>query len=224
MKEKPLIVFGTGQQAEIISFYLKKMSKKIYAYCVDDDHLTKEKFQEKKVITTSNLLKNFKPKEYDLHIAISYSEMNLTRSKKYEFFKKKGYNLFSVINNQKLLNSNLRIGQNIVILDSFIQPYTKVGNNTFIWSGTVIGHHTVLGSHCWISSGVSIGGNCKINDYSFFGLNATIGHFVKIQSNCFIGSGSHITKNISKNTVIIESDSKKINFNPIKFLKINYFK
>ena len=30
MKEKSLIIFGTGQQSDIITFYLNKMSRKIY--------------------------------------------------------------------------------------------------------------------------------------------------------------------------------------------------
>ena len=110
------------------------------------------------------------------------------------------------------------------MLDSFIQPFTTIGNNTFIWSGSILGHHSVIGSNCWITSGSSLGGNCKIGDFTFLGLNSTIGHFVKIGKECFIGSAAHVTKNISSKSVVIQSDSSKVSFDPEKFLAINKFK
>ena len=80
MKKKPLIVFGTGQQSDIISFYLKKMSRKIELYCVDDNHLKGNSFNKKGIISTTTLLKKYKPKDYNMHIAISYSELNSIKS------------------------------------------------------------------------------------------------------------------------------------------------
>jgi len=99
MISKSLIVFGTGQQSEIISFYLKRQSRKVKFYCVDDKYFKKNKFQGINVISTSELLKKFKPQNYNLHIAISYSELNSLRSSKYNFFKKKGYKFENVTHN-----------------------------------------------------------------------------------------------------------------------------
>ena len=224
MKKKPLIVFGTGQQSDIISFYLKKISRKIDLYCVDDKHIKENTFNKISIIPTSSLLKKYKPKNYNIHIAISYSKLNSVRHEKFLFFKKKGYFLESVINNEKLINTSKRIGENVVILDSYIQPDARIGNNTFIWSGSVIGHHTSIGESCWISSGVAIGGNCKIKKLSFFGMNATIGHFVDIGKTCFIGSGTHVTKKITSNSVVINPDSKKLTFDVKKFFEIKKFR
>tara|TARA_B100000242_G_scaffold284486_1_gene247869 strand:- start:426 stop:1100 length:675 start_codon:yes stop_codon:yes gene_type:complete len=224
MISKSLIVFGTGQQSEIISFYLKRQSRKVKFYCVDDKYFNKNKFQGINVISTSELLKKFKPQNYNLHIAISYSELNSLRSSKYNFFKKKGYKFENVTHNTNLSKIDLIIGENVVILDSFIQPKSKIGDNTFIWSGSIIGHHSDIGKHCWISSGVAIGGNCKIRDHTFFGMNSTIGHFVKIGSSCFVGAGANITKNVNNSSVVINPDSKSMLFDAKKFLKLKKFK
>lgn len=224
MKQKLLIIFGTGQQSDIITFYLNKLSKKIYAYCVDDKFYKKDNFKNKKIITTKELLKKYKPEDIKLHIALSYKRLNQLRYEKYSFFKSKGYSFENVVYNTNLNENEIKLGENSVILDSFIQPHTKIGNNTFVWSGSTIGHHTSIGNNCWISSGSSIGGNCKISDFSFLGLNSTIGHFVKIEKKCFVGSSAHITKNISSKSVVIQNDSKKISFDPQKFLEINNFK
>ena len=120
--------------------------------------------------------------------------------------------------------SEFRLGENAVVLDSYIQPYATIGNNSFIWSGSTVGHHSSIGNNCWISSGSTIGGNCKIRDFSFLGLNSTIGHFVNIGKKCFVGSSAHVTKSVTSNSVVVQNDSKKISFDPVKFLEINNFK
>ena len=48
MKEKLLIIFGTGQQSDIISFYINKLQKKIHAYCVDEKFYKKIHLEIKK--------------------------------------------------------------------------------------------------------------------------------------------------------------------------------
>lgn len=224
MTEKPIIIFGTGQQADIISFYLKKLSKKVYAYCVDKKFYKKSTFRNKKVITTNQLVQRYNPKNYKLHIAISYKNLNKLRYEKYEYFKCKGFSFENIIYNSNINKADIRIGENTVVLDSYIQPFTKIGNNSLIWSGSVVGHHSSIGNNCWITSGTSLGGNSKIGDFSFIGINSTIGHFVNIGKKCFIGSASHITKNISSRSVVIQKDSNQINFDPEKFLEINNFK
>ncbi len=224
MSEKLLIIFGTGQQSDIISFYINKLSKKIYAYCVDEKFYKKDTFRNTKIITTKDLIKKYKPRNTKLHIAISYKQLNKLRYEKYNYFKKKGYSFESVIFNSNLNQGDVRIGENVVVLDSYIQPFSKIGNNTFIWSGTILGHHSKIGNNCWISSGCTIGGNCKVNDFSFLGLNSTIGHFVNIGSKSFVGSSSHVTKTLPSKSVVIQNDSRKISFDPEKFLEINKFK
>ena len=66
--------------------------------------------------------------------------------------------------------------------------------------------------------------NNEIKEFSFLGLNSTIGHFVNIGKKCFVGSSAHITKNVKSNSIVVQNDSKKISFDPIKFLEINNFK
>lgn len=224
MKSKPLIIFGIGQVSEILTFYLNKMGRKIFCYCVDDNYFKKTVFKGKKVITTKQLYKKFKPKDINLHIAMSYKDMNNFREKKFLDFKKKGYFLESFINNKKLYNSHHKIGQNCFIIDSHIQPFAKIYDNVYVWSGSVIGHHSTIKSHSWISSGTAIGGNSKILNNSFLGMNTTVGHFVKIDKESFVAAGSTITKDVKKNSVVIQEESKKLNFSARDFMKISNIK
>ncbi len=224
MKEKPLVVFGTGQVSEILTFYLKKLGREIFAYCVDEKYYKKTSFKNKKVFTSQELYKKFKPKDINLHIAISYNKLNFLREKKFLEIKKKGYFLESFVSDKNLYNSNFKIGENCLILDSHIQPYSKILDNVYIWSGSIIGHHSVIKNHVWISSGTAIGGNSKISNKCFLGMNTTIGHFVNIKENCFISAGSTVIKDVDKNNVVFQAESKKLDYSAKDFMEITGIK
>lgn len=224
MKNKPLVIFGTGQISEIVTFYLKKMNREIYAYCVDKKYYKKSSFKNRKIMTTEKLFKTYKPKDINVHIAITYKKLNTTREKKYLEFKRKGYYLESFINDKNINNNAQKIGENCFIIDSHIQPFVKIYNNIYIWSGTVIGHNSIIKNHSWISGGAAIGGNSNIGEKCFLGMNSTVGHFVKIGKECFLGAGSIITNNLKKKSLVIQEDSHKMNFSPKDFMEINNFK
>jgi len=224
MKHKPLIIFGTGQTSEILSFYLNKLGREIFAYCVDEKYYKKKTFNNKVIMTNKELYKRYKPKDVNLHIAISYKKLNHLREKKFLEFKKKGYFLESFVSNKNLYNSNFKIGENCLILDSHIQPYSKISDNVYIWSGSIIGHHSVIKKHVWISSGTAIGGNSQIYDKCFLGMNTTVGHFVKIEKNCFISAGSTVIKDVKKNNVVFQAESKKLDYSAKDFMEITDIK
>jgi len=224
---KKLIIFGTGQVADIISHYFKNDSNiQIFGFCEDEKYIQKSKFNNLPVFSTNELIKKFKAKDYYVHVALSYSDMNSLRKIKYNFFKNKGYRFLNFISSKSnIVEKNYTIGQNSVILENqSIQPFVKIGDNTMIWSGTVIGHHTKIGNHNWITSGSKIGGNSIIGNECFLGINSTVGHMVKIGDTSFLGANSLTTKSIKKNSVVISQDSKKLGISSKDFLKITYFK
>ncbi len=224
---KKLIIFGTGQVADIISHYFKNDSNiKIFGFCEDEKYIKKNKFNNLPVFTTGEVLKKYKSNDYYIHVAMSYTDMNSLRKQKFNFFKKKKYKLLSFISSKaNVSKKNYSIGQNSVILENqSIQPFVKIGDNTMIWSGTVIGHHTKISNHNWITSGSKIGGNSVIGNECFLGINSTVGHMVKIGDTSFLGANSLTTKSIKKNSVVISQDSKKLDISSKDFLKITYFK
>ena len=95
---------------------------------------------------------------------------------------------------------------------------------TVIHPNAIISKWVQIGEGSIITAGVSITCNIKIGKHSQLNLNTTIGHFVNIGKKCFVGSSAHITKNVKSNSVVVQNDSKKISFDPVKFLEINNFK
>ncbi len=87
-----------------------------------------------------------------------------------------------------------------------------------------MGHHSVIKSHTWITSGANIGGNVKISEKCFLGLNSTVGQMVKIGENCFLGANSLLTKNLKKNSVCINNDTKIFKLDTKNFYRLTKFR
>ena len=76
------------------------------------------------------------------------------------------------------------IGNNTVIMPSFVNIGSHIGDNTMIDSFATVGSCAYIGSNCHISMNVGIGGVLEP-----IGKKPVI-----IENNCFIGAGSQITE------------------------------
>lgn len=224
--KKNLVIYGTGQTADIIYNYFKYDSDyHIIAFVDEKKFIKKNKKFNLPVVESSQIEKTFDKKKCFFFIAISYQNLNLLRSKKYAEIKKKGYKFASYIHSKLNIIPEIEIGNNCFISENVsIQPFAKIKNNVFLWSNSVIGHHTIIENHCWITSNSTIGGNSQIGKNTFLGINSMIGHMVKIGNNNFIGSGSIINNSTKNNSVYIESQTKKYILNSNSFLEITKFK
>lgn len=206
---KKLIIFGTGDIAQIASYYFEKDSDyKVAAFTVDKQFITKDSFESKPVISFDNIEKNYPPSEYEMFIALSYSKMNMVREQKYNEAKLKGYVLASYISSKCSYLSQFPAGDNSFIFeDNTIQPFVKIGNNVTLWSGNHIGHHSEIKDHNFISSHVVLSGHCIIESNCFLGVNSTIAHRVKISKETLVGAGAIITKDTIEKGVYVPAKS-----------------
>lgn len=201
---KKLVLFGTGDLAEIARFYFEKdAGYEVAAFTVDRKYKKADSFLELPVYDFAHIEEKFPPDEYEMFIAMAYTHLNKTREDKFNEAKKKGYTLASYISSRiTCWIEKEDIGENCFILeDNTIQPFVKIGNNTMLWSGNHIGHHAEIGNHVFITSHVVLSGRTKVGDNSFIGVNATINDHVEIAPKCVIGSGALITKNTEEGCV-----------------------
>ena len=220
---KKLIIYGTGQIAEIIYQYFCLDSEfKVIAFTVNKKYSKETSFFDLPVVNFEDVDKIYPPDDYFMFVAASYKNLNSVRELMYQAAKKKKYKLASYVSSNSNLITNLEIGENCLVLENqTIQPYSKIGNNVFIWGGCIVGHHTKIKDHCWLTSGSSIGGNTVINENTFLGLNSTIGHFIEIGRENFIGASALVTKNTEEKSVYIEKDTIKFKLDSDRFLMIS---
>ena len=208
---KKVVIFGTGELAQRIFFYLKDSDDQVIAFCANKSKIDKEELLGLPVIAFENIEEKFPPSEFSMFIALAYSEMNKKRAKFFNEAKNKGYELYSFVHPSTKIWDEFEMGENCFILaNNVIQPFVKIGNNVLIGSNNLISHNTTIGDNCFITSNVTMGGHITMGKNCFVGLSATINQRIKIGDECIIGAGTIITKDINDKEVYAENSSKKL--------------
>lgn len=210
---KEIVIFGTGDVAQIAKYYFDIDSKfKVVAFTVDRDYITDTEFYGLPVCPFENIIEKYPPSKYDMFIALSYSKMNKLREEKYYASKELGYELVSYVSSKCSYLSQFAHGDNCFIFeDNTIQPFVQIGNNVTLWSGNHIGHHSVIEDHNFISSHVVISGHCIVESNCFLGVNTTVAHKVTIGKETLLGAGAVVTKNTEEKSVYVPARSVKLN-------------
>ncbi len=226
--EKKLIIFGTGEIAEIAFYYFSNFSEyNVSFFTVDDKFIKEENFCGKPVVPFQKIEEIYDPKSYDMHVAISYQKMNKTRAEKYNEAKLKGFQLSNFISKKSNIHENVIFGDNCFVLENqTIQQNVKLGSNIMIWSSNHIGHGTIMNNHTYLSSHVIISGHCEIGLRCFFGVNSSVADFCKIGNDCFIGMGANVSNNMSDEMSALNNSTKYFNKEEktIQIIKKKFFK
>lgn len=190
--KKQLVIFGTGEIAQLAHFYFSTDSEyEVVAFTVDAAYFTETTFCGLPVVAFEEVTTYFTPEQSDIFVALSYSKLNAVRKEKYLAAKGLGYRLASFVSSHATVLNERRIGENCFIFeDNTIQPFVTIGNNVTLWSGNHIGHHSTIKDHCFIASHVVVSGGVEIGEQCFIGVNATLRDHIKIGEKCVIGAGA----------------------------------
>lgn len=212
MKQKKLIIFGVGELAELAAFYFENDSNyHVVAFCADPDYITADEYCGKPLISFDFIEDKYPPAEYDMFIAIGYSDKNENRKRKYYEAKNKKYILANYISSKNSFWPQLEVGENTFIMENnTIMPFCKIGNNVLIWVGNIIAHHMVIEDHVTITSHCAIGGNAVIEEGCFLGLNCTIRNNITIKKGCVIATSANVIKTTEENSTYMGNPAKKV--------------
>lgn len=189
-----IVIFGTGEIAEIAHFYFTHDSDhQVVAFTVDAQYLDRDRCCGCPVVPFEELTAAYPPGAFGFFAALSYSKLNEVRAGKVAAGRSAGYAIVSYVSSRATIWPDLRHGENCFILeDNTIQPFVSIGANVTLWSGNHIGHHSVIEDNVFISSHVVISGGVTVGANSFIGVNATVRDHVKIGTKTVIGAGSLI--------------------------------
>lgn len=190
--KKTLVIFGTGDIAQLAHYYFSTGSEyEVTAFAVDANYIRDSEFCGLPVVEFEGVANKYSPENYDFFIALSYSKLNAIRKEKFLAAKEKGYKLASFISSRATVLNDGKIGENCFVLeDNTIQPFVRIGNNVTLWSGNHIGHHSIIRDHTFIASHAVISGGVEIGEQCFVGVNATLRDHIKIGDRCVVGAGA----------------------------------
>ena len=203
---KDIVIFGTGNFAEIATEYFNNVSDmQVIAYTRTTSPFGVINGID--IYNFNNIEEYCSPDRYYMFVAVGYgSDFNSSyREEIVTEAVKKGYTCICYKSPDAFVWSNVDWvrANNFIFENNIIQPFVIVGKGNVIWSGNHIGHHSVIGNYNFISSHCVISGNCKIGDNNFIGVNSTIIDGIKIGNKCIIGAGSLVLKDVPDNTKVI---------------------
>jgi sugar O-acyltransferase (sialic acid O-acetyltransferase NeuD family) len=209
--KRPLVIFGTGDIAQLAHFYFgADSSYEVVGFSIDSAYITTSTFCGLPVVRFEEISEIYSPNEFSIFVALSYAKLNAVRKEKYLAAKALGYQIASFVSSRATVLNQGCIGENCFILeDNTIQPYVMIGNNVTLWSGNHIGHHSTIKDHCFISSHVVVSGGVEIGEQCFVGVNATLRDHIKIGEKCVIGAGALLTADADPEGVYVGAVSER---------------
>jgi len=131
---RDIVIFGDGDLAEIIAFYLEKDSNyKVRAFSVDGMYLKKEKLLGRDIIPFEEIENYYPVTNCSMFIALGYAKMNKNREKKLNEAKTKGYKIAKHIHSKAIVYPDLNIGENTFLFENnVVQPFVTIGSNNII--------------------------------------------------------------------------------------------
>jgi len=207
---KKIVIFGTGDFAEVVHFYLTHDSPhEVVAFTANENVITEKELFGLPIVPFESIESTYSPTEFSMFVAVGYIKINKVRADICQQAKNKGYELITYVNSKVTKWEELDIGENCFIFENVvIQPFVKIGNDVIMWSGNHIGHHSVIGDHCFITSHVVVSGHVKIGPYCFLGVNSTIRDSITLGRECVIGAGAVILKDTKDKEVYTTEKAK----------------
>jgi sugar O-acyltransferase (sialic acid O-acetyltransferase NeuD family) len=189
-----VVVFGTGQWAELAHFYLTHDSEHdVVAFTVDGAYLKEPEFHGLPVVDYADIEAKYPPSGYKMFIPMSFKRMNHLRAEKYSDARQRGYELISYVHSTTITYPGFEPGDNCFILEgNIIQPFVKIGSDVVMWTANHVGHHTEIKDHVMVTSNVCISGAVTIEPYVFIGVGATIRDEVTVAQETLVGMDASI--------------------------------
>lgn len=219
---KKLIIFGSGDIAQLAHFYFSTDSEyEVVAFTVDASYIQESIFCSLPVVAFEDVAKDYPPEKHDFFVALSYSRLNAVRKEKFLAARAMGYRFASYISSRATVLNEGRIGENCFIFeDNTIQPFVTIGNNVTLWSGNHIGHHSVIKDHTFIASHAVVSGGVEIGEQCFIGVNATLRDHIKVGDRCVIGAGALLLSDADPDGVYIGTATERSRVPSTKLRKL----
>lgn len=198
MKTKKVVIFGTGDLAQIMADYFQRDTEyEVAGFTVDAEYAKGD------IVPFESVEQHFPPETHDMYIAVVYGDMNRTRQNKFTEAKNKRYDIALYISPHAFVSPTAKLGEGVTIFENnVVQPFVEIGDGCILWSGNHIGHHSVLGKFVFVSSHVVISGHCNIGDNTFLGVNTTIANSINVGKESWIMHGAIISGDLPPNSFV----------------------
>lgn len=214
-----IIFIGGGEHCKVAISVLNKLKNnskidvEIYGI-IDLSENIGRKISNIEIIGSDKDLLNLKNKVDSAFISVGGISDNSKRTNMFNQLKEIGYNLFSIISMDSIIDEDIQIGEGTIIMPgAIINTGVKIGRNVIINTGAIIEHDCIIEDNVHIAPGVVLSGGVNIGAGSLIGTGSSIIQHIKVGENCIIGGGSVVVKDIDSNIVAYGNPCKKVRKN-----------
>jgi len=207
MKNRPIIILGSGGHAGVLVDILKLLNKNILGY------IAPEKVDELRLdfLGSDEVIQKYGPNEVTLVNGLG-SLPGLNRRWELEKkFTELGYEFETVLHPSAVIATNTNLSKGVQVMAGVvIQPNVIIGDSTIINTGATIDHDSSVGAFCHISPGVTISGNVNIKDNVYIGAGTIVIQGIRIASEVAVGAGSLIYNNIDSGIQLLQPRNESL--------------
>lgn len=221
-KNRKLIIVGDSAFAEIAKEYFEvDTDYEVVGFAVEATFRKRDELLSLPVVDFETLPNRFSTDEHEVHVAVTYTQLNRLRARLAAEAKSKGYRLASYVSPRAFVWRNVELGEHCFIFeDNTLQPFVTVGDNVVMWSGNHIGHHSRIRDNVFISSHAVVSGFCDVGENCFLGVNSTLANNVSLGRDCWLAPGAVILSDLEAGQLIRAEASSPSKVTAPRFFRI----
>lgn len=153
---------------------------------------------------------NFPPEEYDIHIAVGYTD-GCSLGLRHRIIDSYGaYEARTLIAPSAIVTDCSTIGAGSAIMARTVINGAEMGKHCIINTGAIIEHDCRLGDNVFIGPGTILSGEVTVESDVFIGAGAVIRNGVTISTGVNVGMGAVVTRSLSEPGIYIGNPARKI--------------
>ena len=100
-KDRPVVIFGTGELAQLAHYYFTHDStRQVAGFTVDSQYIESQEYLGLPLVANESLEASFAPENFDLFVAVGYRGLNSHRAERCAQARDRGYRLPSHVSSR----------------------------------------------------------------------------------------------------------------------------
>lgn len=220
---KKIIVFGNGGHARTIYGYFYDENT-VKGFVVDDAFVDAQPvIGGIEVLPFSRIVETFPPTEYAVLVALGFKDLNQLRENKSEELRALGYDFVSFIDRSVRVPHHYSVGINTIIIGcTDIHEGVIIKSGVFVSSGVVLGHDSVLEDYSWIGSGAVLTGCVRVGKSSVLGMNVSVKQNADLSHHTLVSPNAFVNMDTPPYCSIVATPGKTVPIDSRKLHKFAY--
>jgi sugar O-acyltransferase (sialic acid O-acetyltransferase NeuD family) len=205
-----VVIVGAGEQGEIAYEYLSYDSPHtVVGFAVERAFLDGDRFRGLPLFALEEVAERFPPDRYRVLVAVSSTRLNQVRARLFRVVKDQGFTCVSYVSTRAFVWHNVEIGENVFVFEgSVLQHRVDIGDNVIIWSGAHVAHQTMIEPDCFLAPQSAVAGFCRLGRGSFLGVNCCVADGLTIAPECLIGAGAVVIRDTHPRSVNVGNPAR----------------